>query len=88
MSSVLGLIADSAIGYAIYSTYKLGGVATQRLGTTGAIILFMATVGLILGYASKNNPDMFHLFSYVGIVLNILAILVVSLILYAGAYGI
>lgn len=88
MSTVLGLIADGSIGYAVYSTYLGGGVATERLGASGTIILFMATVGLILGYASKNDPDKFHLFSYVGIVLNILAVLSVSFILYAGAYGI
>lgn len=88
MSTVLGIIADSSIGYAVYSTYLGGGVATERLGATGAIILFMATVGLILGYATKNNPDVFHFFSHLGIVLNIIAILSVSFILYAGAYGI
>lgn len=88
MSTVFGLIADGSIGYAVYSTYCLGGIATERLGATGAMILFMATVGLVLGYVSKNNPDVFHLFSHIGIVLNIVAILAVSFILYAGAYGI
>lgn len=88
MSTVLGLIADCSIVYAVYSTYSGGGIATERLGATGVMILLMAAVGLILGYASKNHPDYFHLFSYIGIVLNMLALLCVSLILYAGAYGI
>ena len=88
MSTVMGLIADGSIAYAVYSTYRGGGVATERLGGVGAMILLMAVIGLILGYASKNHPDYFHLFSHIGIVLNILALLSVSLILYAGAYGI
>ncbi|MCR5800417.1 MAG: DUF6142 family protein [Lachnospiraceae bacterium] len=88
MSTVLGVIADTAIAYAIYVSYKGGGVADQRLGATGVIILVMATVGIILGYASKDHPDYFHLFSHIGIVLNLMALLGVSMILYAGAYGI
>ena len=48
----------------------------------------MHAVGLILGYISKAKPDEFHLFSYIGIVLNIMALLGVSFVLYAGAYGV
>ena len=88
MSAVLGLIADVALGFAIYSTYKMGGIATERLGGPGAVILLFATIGLILGYVSKSRPDEFHLFSYIGIVLNLAAILGVSMVLYAGAYGV
>lgn len=88
MSTVLGVIADSAIVYAVYSAYANGGVADSRLGNAGIMILLMATIGIILGYASKDHPDYFHFFSYVGIVLNLLALLSVSMILYAGAYGI
>ena len=88
MSTVLGLISTVALGIAVYSTYKIGGIATERLGGTGMMILLFATVGLILGYISKARPDEFHLFSYVGIVLNLIALLGVSMVLYAGAYGI
>lgn len=87
MSSVLGVISTSAIVYAIYSTYKNSGIATERLGGTGAMILLFSTIGILLGYLSKANPDEFHFFSYVGIVLNLLALLGVSMVLYAGAYG-
>ena len=87
MSTVLGLISTGAIAYAVYSTYLLGGIATERLGGTGAVILLFSTVGLILGYISKANPDEFHFFTYVGIVLNLMALLGVSMVLYAGAYG-
>jgi len=88
MSFVLGLIAVTALAYAVYSTYKIGGIATARLGGTGVVILLFATVGLILGYISKAKPDEFHLFSYIGIILNLMALFGVSMVLYAGAYGI
>lgn len=88
MSSVLGLISDGALAYAIYSTYKNAGVATERLGSSGAIILLMSTIGVVLGVVSKSEPDNFYLFSYIGIILNVLALLTVSMVLYAGAYGI
>ena len=88
MSAVMGLISCVSLGYSVYATFHNGGVATQRLGSSGAIILLMATVGVILGVVSKYEPDHFYLFSYIGIVLNVLALLCVSLILYAGAYGV
>lgn len=88
MSSVMGVISNASIAYAIYASYKLKAEVTQRLGSTGVLILIMATVGLVLGYISKTESDKFYLFSYIGIVLNIMALLAISLILHAGAYGI
>lgn len=88
MSTALGLISDTALVYAVYSTYKNAGVATERLGSSGVIILLMSTIGVVLGVISKSEEDNFHLFAYIGLVLNILALLMVSMILYAGAYGI
>ena len=87
MSTVLGVISASALGCAIYLTYSIGDIATERLGGTGVMILLFSTVGLILGYISKASPDEFHLFSYLGIVLNLATLLGVSMVLYAGAYG-
>lgn len=88
MSTVLGLISDGALAYAIYSTYKNAGIATQRLGSSGTIILLMSTIGVVLGVVSKSEQDNFYLFSYIGLILNVIALLMVSMILYAGAYGI
>jgi len=88
MSSVMGLIANASIGYAIYASYKLKAEVTERLGATGVLIILMATVGLVLGYISKTEPNKFYLFSYIGIILNLFALLAVSMVLHAGAYGI
>lgn len=88
MSTVLGVISAGGVAYAVYATFQNGGLATEQLGSTGAIILLMSTIGVVLGFLSKSEPDHFYLFSHVGIILNILVLLFVSLILYAGAYGV
>lgn len=88
MSTAMGLIANISIGYAVYASYQLKAEVTARLGATGVLILLMATVGLVLGYISKTEENKFYLFSYVGIVLNLIALLAVSMILHIGAYGI
>jgi hypothetical protein len=44
-------------------------------------------VGIGLGLVSKTERDKFYLFTYVGIFLNVLALAMVSVILYAGAYA-
>ena len=41
----------------------------------------------VLGIMSKMEEDKFYLFSYLGILLNVLAIAGVGFILYAGVYG-
>ena len=88
MATILGIIDLSALIYIFYLTYKNGGVALARYGTTGLLITVFSFIGLILGILSKSEPDRFYLFSYLGILFNIAALGGVSYILYAGAYGI
>ena len=51
------------------------------------LVMIFAFVGIILGVVSKTDKDKFYLFSYIGIVLNVLVLVVISVILYAGAYA-
>lgn len=88
MSTILGLIDLVSLGYVIYMTYENGGISLPRYGSTGLLITIFSFVGLILGIISKTEPDKFYLFSYLGILLNILALCGISFILFAGAYGI
>ena len=87
MATILGIIDLSALIYIFYLTYKNGGVALARYGTTGLLITVFSFVGLILGILSKSEPDRFYLFSYLGILFNVIALGGVSFVLYAGAYG-
>lgn len=88
MSTVLGLIDIATLGYIVYLTYMNGGISLPRYGSTGLLITIFSFVGLLLGILSKSEPDRFYLFSYLGIILNILALCGISFILFAGAYGI
>ena len=88
MSTVLGLIDIASLGYIVYLTYKNKGVSLPRYGATGLLITIFSFVGLILGILSKSEPDRFYLFSYLGILFNILALSGISFILFAGAYGV
>ena len=51
------------------------------------LALIFSLTGIVLGVLSKLEKDMFYFFSYLGIILNLLAVCAVSFILYAGAYG-
>lgn len=88
ISTILGLIDIATLIYVVYLTYKNGGIALPRYGSTGLLITIFSFVGLILGILAKSEPDRFYLFAYLGILLNILALCGISFILFAGAYGI
>ncbi len=53
-------------------------------GATAFLCTIFSAVGIILGYMGKNEPEKFYLFSYIGIGLNVLDLMLASMILYAG----
>lgn len=87
MATILGVLDLTVLIYLFFLTYQNEGVALARYGTTGLLITVFSFVGLILGILSKSEPDRFYLFSYLGILFNIVALGGVSFVLYAGAYG-
>lgn len=87
MSTILGAISITAIALVIVLTFQAEGVAESRYGTTVLLALIFSLTGIVLGILSKMEKEMFYFFSYLGIILNFLAICAVSFILYAGAYG-
>ena len=80
MSVILGIIGIASIIISIAFTYSNGGYATLEYGGVVLLCLIYGFAGLILGILSKREPDL-------GMVLNGVIIVMVSLILYAGAYG-
>ena len=87
MSVILGIIGIASIIISIASTYSNGGYATLEYGGVVLLCLIYGFAGLILGILSKREPDRYYFISYLGMVLNGVIIVMVSLILYAGAYG-
>ncbi len=88
MSAILGVITLTSLILAVFQTYQVKGEAGGNMGMVGFVATCFSITGLVIGFLSKAEPDRFRFFSYVGILLNLLALAAVSMILYAGAYGI
>lgn len=87
MAVLLGIIGIASIVIAVVFSYSRGGEATLEYGSVVLLCLFYGFAGLILSIISKKEPDKYYFLSYLGMVLNIIVIGMVSFILYAGAYG-
>ena len=88
MSAVLGIIALVSLFLAVYETFRNQGQALVKYGVAALFALLFALAGIVLGIMSKMEEDRFYLFSYLGIILNLLAIAGLGFIIYAGVYGI
>lgn len=88
MSTILGVISLVSVWMAVYRTFLAKGEASTNMGVVGLMITIFSAVGLVLGYVSKKECDKFMLFPYLGMILNVVALGCISVILYAGAYGI
>lgn len=88
MSTILGVISLVSIWMAVYQTFLARGVAETNMGVVGLTITIFSAGGLVLGYLAKKEHDKFMFFAYLGMILNVLALAGISVILYAGAYGI
>ena len=87
MSAVLGIIALVSLFLAVYETFRNQGQALVKYGVAALFALLFALAGIVLGIMSKMEEDRFYLFSYLGIILNLLAIAGIGFIIYAGVYG-
>lgn len=87
MSTILGVISLATLAYAIIMSYLRAGEIPRQYGAAALLVMLFALVGVALGVISKTERDKFYLFTYLGIGLNVLALAVISVILYAGAYA-
>lgn len=85
MSTILGVLSVGSILLAMYLSYMDKGAENMRYGAACFLAMLFAFVGIALGVLGRMEKDKFYLFSYIGIVLNLAAIGLVSMILYAGA---
>ena len=85
MSTILGILSTGSLILAVYLSYMDKGAENMRYGSACLLALLFAFVGVTLGVLGRMERDKFYLFSYIGIALNLVAIGLVSLILYAGA---
>lgn len=85
MSTILGVLSVASLILAIYLSYMDKGVENVRYGSACFLALIFAFTGMVLGVLGRMEKDKFYLFSYIGIALNLTAVGLASLILYAGA---
>lgn len=88
MSTILGIISLVSVWRIVYQAFQARGEASTNMGVVGLMITIFSATGLVLAYLSKKENDKFMFFPYLGMVLNIIALACISVILYAGAYGI
>ena len=88
MSAILGIISLVSVWAAVYKTFLARGEAAANMGVVGLVITLFSAAGVVLGYISKKESDKYRFFPYVGMILNVIALGCISVILYAGAYGI
>lgn len=88
MASILGVISLTTLGYTVVMSYQSRGEIPRQYGAAALLVTVFALAGAVLGVISRTEKDKYYFFSYLGIILNVLALGMVSIILYAGAYGI
>lgn len=86
MSTVLGVLSNITLGITIYLSYLNQGVVSERHGTAVLLAVIYMSIGIILGIWATIEKEKFKLFNVLGIMANVLAFGMLSLILYAGAY--
>lgn len=86
MSVILGILSIVTFITAVYLSYSNGGESSARYGAAGLLACVFLAVGMVLGVWAAMEKDRFKLFPVLGIILNMIAVSILSLILYAGAY--
>ncbi len=87
MSAFFGALSLVGLILAVYLTFLNQGDAYVKYGVAGLLCLLFSVAGLILGVLAKLEEDRFYLFAWIGIVLNLLALVGVGFIVYAGVRG-
>lgn len=86
MSSVLGIISTLSLSAVVYLTYAQKGEAPAGYGVTGLLVVIFSMAGLILGIVTVTEKDRYKFFPWLGIVTNLIALLGIGFVVYAGIY--
>lgn len=88
MATILGVISLATLIYTLVMSYQSTGEIPIQYGAAVLLVTFFALAGAALGVISRTERDKYYFFSYLGILLNLLALGGISAVLYAGAYAI
>lgn len=85
MGTVFGSLSCISLIALIYLTYLKAGAAPVNYGIAAILALVFAIVGMVLAVLAVREKEKFKLFAWLGVVLNAMALLGISGILYAGS---
>ena len=83
-SFILGIIVLVSLIVSILLSYAFKGDVPGSFGAVGFLCTLFSSVGIILALIGRNEPEKFYLFANIGLALNIVDLLFISNILYAG----
>lgn len=86
MATILGILSIITLATAVYLSYAQGGVSSARYGAAALLAVVFMITGIGLSAYCLIERDNFKLFPILGILLNVMAAVMLSFILYAGAY--
>lgn len=86
MSTFFGMAAFISYILCVVNSYKLAGEGVERYAVCALLATVFMIAGFVLAIFSFLETDRFKLFTILGIVSNVLALLSLSAILYAGAF--
>lgn len=86
MSTVFGVLSIITLGSSIYLSYLNKGEINMRHASAAVLAVVYMITGIILGVWSTIEREKFKMFTVLGIVTNVVAFCMLSIILYAGAY--
>ena len=84
MSAILGAISLIALILVVYISYANNGASVASPGITGLLITLFSLTGFALAGITFFEPERNLLFPILGITLNSLALIGISIVLYAG----
>ncbi len=84
MAAILGVISLASLGLMVFLSYRSGGQVGPGFGVGALLAALYSTIGLILGLVTVQEKEYYRLFPMLGIVLNLLALVGIGLIVYAG----
>lgn len=83
-SFILSLIVLVSLLLTVVLSYKLKGNAPASFGAVGFLCGIFSGTGIILSVIARHKPDKVYIYANIGLVLNVLDLLFISNILYAG----
>lgn len=83
-STILAVLSFLFLLFMIILSYAKKGDIGNSYGAAAFVCTFFSTLGVFLGVLGKKEPEKFYLFSYIGIIWNVVDLFFISAILYAG----